>query len=57
MPFKPIKCIGKNVKFTPKNIKKKILVIEIELKVLPKIRGDQRINPKMIPNTAPIDKT
>jgi len=57
MPLSPKKCWGKNVIFTPKNIVKNCVLSHEGLSDIPVNRGNQWINPPMIANTAPIDKT
>ena len=57
MPANPKKCIGKNVKLTPTKRTKKDLLFKPYGKITPKITGDQRTTPHIIPKTAPILKT
>lgn len=57
MPLSPKKCWGKNVIFTPVNIRKNWMLRKDGFKVNPKNKGNQWIRPAIIAKTAPIDKT
>jgi hypothetical protein len=57
IPCIPRKCIGKNVKLTPKNSKINCLSLSVLLYATPVKIGHQVIRPTMIVNTAPILKT
>jgi len=57
MPFRPKKCCGKNVIFTPMNIEKNWIFIKLLFKDRPNIIGNQWVIPAKIVKTAPIDKT
>jgi hypothetical protein len=57
-PFSnPSKCIGKKVKFTPKNKQKIALFLRILFSFTPVISGNQSCTPQRIPKTFPILKT
>jgi hypothetical protein len=57
MPLSPKKCCGKNVKFTPKNIKENCDFSFLGFRVVPVIKGNQWVMPAIIVNTAPIERT
>ena len=57
IPANPKKCWGKNVKFTPKNIIENWIFNHLGFIDNPVNKGYQWINPDIIANTAPIDKT
>jgi hypothetical protein len=57
MPFRPKKCIGKNVKFTPMKNNLNAPSFDVAGNLHPSKIGAQRVTPQRIPNTAPNDKT
>jgi hypothetical protein len=57
MPERPVKCIGKKVKFTPKNTTKKCLKTRFGFKENPAITGNKWINPQKREKTAPMERT
>jgi hypothetical protein len=56
-PWRPLKCIGKNVVLTPKKNKLKKACIAHLLYLNPLKVVQKRVTPMKIPNTAPILKT
>lgn len=56
-PFKPRKCWGKKVIFTPTNINKKWTFNHLGEKLIENIKGAQNKIPLKIANTAPIERT
>lgn len=57
MPASPRKCWGKNVNFTPINIRAKCIFLNSGCRPTPENRGNQWVNPANMANTAPIDRT
>jgi len=57
IPCKPKKCIGKKVKFTPKNNPQKCILPFLSLYVNPSAFGDQKYHAAKRAKTAPIDNT
>ena len=56
-PCRPKKCIGKKVKFTPRNKPQKCNLPFLSLYVKPSDFGDQKYQAANNANTAPIDNT
>jgi len=57
MPLNPKKCWGKNVRFTPTNIRKNCAFDHRSCMVTPNISGNQWYLAAKIANTAPILRT
>lgn len=57
MPLSPRKCCGKKVKFTPINMVINWIFSHFGFKLVPVKRGNQWINPPIMANTAPMDRT
>ena len=57
MPLRPRKCCGKNVRFTPVNIRKNWALAHRACIVRPVRRGNQWVKAANMAKTAPILKT